>query len=162
MFDKIKTTAEVKAEYLRLMEAASFTGANTEKVDKAYLKRLEELNGQIIVGSDGKEHTYHFNPKTETRAIATIQTLLEMKMDDVKIELIGTWVWASGTTKPHKEELKKLGMLWHSKRGRWYWRVRGGPRKFSGLAFATVRKMHGAKEYEAEKKQPASKEWRDF
>jgi hypothetical protein len=154
MFDNLSTSSEVKSEYRRLIEIAVFAGTETADVDEAYLNRLEELNGQVTTGADGKEHTYRFNPNVEKQTLAVLQTLLAMQMDNVKIELVGTWVWASGNTRPHKENLKKAGLIWHGKRKRWYHRVRGGPRKYSGLPFAAVRKMHGSQEYEAEKKKP--------
>ena len=43
-------------------------------------------------------------------------------MDGVELELCGLWLWLSGNTKPHKEEIKKLGFKWASKKKKWYWR----------------------------------------
>ena len=153
MFDNFKTSAEVKAEYMRLLEVAALVGTDFGDLDKAYLGRLEELSGQITMGTDGKEHTYRYNEKTEKKIQAALQALLALKMDNVKIELVGTWVWASGDTRPHKEELKKAGLIWHGKRKLWYWRVRGGPRKYTGLPFNDLRKLYGSKEYKPEESQ---------
>ena len=43
-------------------------------------------------------------------------------MNGVKIEIIGTWVWCSGDTDAHKENLKELGFKKKAGlSGAWYW-----------------------------------------
>ena len=42
------------------------------------------------------------------------------KMADVDYNIEGTWMWVSGNTKPHREELKKFGLRWAPKRKMWY------------------------------------------
>lgn len=41
-------------------------------------------------------------------------------MNDVYFNIEGTWMWVSGNTKPHREELKRLGLRWAPKRKMWY------------------------------------------
>lgn len=41
-------------------------------------------------------------------------------MADVELEIEGTWMWVSGNTKPHREELKKFGLRWAPKKKMWY------------------------------------------
>ena len=41
-------------------------------------------------------------------------------MKDVEYNIEGTWLWVSGNTKPHREELKRLGLRWAPKRKMWY------------------------------------------
>ena len=41
-------------------------------------------------------------------------------MSDVWFTIEGTWMWVSGNTKPHREELKRLGLRWAPKRKMWY------------------------------------------
>ena len=43
-----------------------------------------------------------------------------MRMDDIVIEIIGCFVWVTGNTKPHREQLKALRFQWHSKKIAWY------------------------------------------
>lgn len=45
-----------------------------------------------------------------------------MQMAEIEIEVCGIWVWLSGDTKPHKEELKAAGFRWAAKKKRWYFR----------------------------------------
>ena len=47
---------------------------------------------------------------------------------DVKIELCGSWLWISGDTKPHKDNLKRIGCRWSNNKKQWYWRPPGSGR----------------------------------
>ena len=38
--------------------------------------------------------------------------VVNTKMENVSIEVIGAFLWVSGNTKPYKEELKALNMKW--------------------------------------------------
>lgn len=42
------------------------------------------------------------------------------KIEALNLELCGTWLWISGDTKPHKEELKEVGAHWAPKKKMWY------------------------------------------
>jgi len=48
-----------------------------------------------------------------------------MKMDDIVIEIIGSFVWVTGNTRPYKERLKTLKFQWHSKKVAWYLKPEG-------------------------------------
>ena len=41
-------------------------------------------------------------------------------MEAVYYNIEGTWMWVSGNTKPHREELKKFGLRWAPKKQKWY------------------------------------------
>ena len=50
-----------------------------------------------------------------------------MKIPEIVIEICGSWIWVSGNTKPHKEEIKAVHTgdslkkpIWHSKKEMWY------------------------------------------
>lgn len=38
----------------------------------------------------------------------------------LEIEIVGTWLWVSGETKPIKETLKQMGFWWCAKHKAWY------------------------------------------
>jgi len=42
-------------------------------------------------------------------------------LEGLFVELVGTWIWVSGNTFPHKEILKELGFKWASKKMMWSW-----------------------------------------
>jgi hypothetical protein len=39
----------------------------------------------------------------------------------LEVELCGLWVWVSGDTKSHKEELKAAGFKWSPNKSAWYY-----------------------------------------
>lgn len=43
--------------------------------------------------------------------------------NDITIELVGSWIWVSGNTKPYKEQLGKngLGLVYARKKKMWYY-----------------------------------------
>lgn len=58
---------------------------------------------------------------TETpEAYATIIEAL-IRMSGLVIELCGSWLWVTGNTKEHKEELKALGFRYSSNKQAWYY-----------------------------------------
>jgi hypothetical protein len=61
----------------------------------------------------------------EEGAYEQLLATLAMLPAKIRVELIGTWVWVSGDTKPVKEELKKLGFSWHAKKICWYLALSG-------------------------------------
>ena len=67
----------------------------------------------------------HTPPRGATESTETADQFKDlitqlMRMDDIVIEVIGCFVWVTGDTKPHKEQLKALGFKWHSKKAAWY------------------------------------------
>ena len=78
-----------------------------------------------------------------------------LKLNNIKIEVIGCFVWVSGDTKPHKDSLKKLGFKWHAKKKVWYLSPneyrRFGKKEYS---LDAIRKMYGV-QYEGSVKQDA-------
>lgn len=40
----------------------------------------------------------------------------------IVIELIGNWIWVSGNTYPHRQQLKELGFMFAPKKTMWYFR----------------------------------------
>lgn len=41
--------------------------------------------------------------------------------ENVIIEVVGSWIWLQGDTKPIKDFLKELGFKWASKKKQWYY-----------------------------------------
>ena len=44
-----------------------------------------------------------------------------VKMQGVKVELCGSWLWITGETKNYKEQLKAIGCLWSANKAAWYY-----------------------------------------
>lgn len=67
-----------------------------------------------------------------------------INLDGVEIEIIGHWVWLSGNTFVHKENIKNAGFFWSKKHKKWYWN--GGTkksRKHSRMDMNMIKFVHG-------------------
>jgi len=45
-----------------------------------------------------------------------------LNLSGITIEVCGSWVWVSGNTKPHKDNIKAAGGKWAPKKQEWYFR----------------------------------------
>lgn len=153
-FQDCNTPAEVKTLYRKLaFQHHPDHGGDTEtmkQVNSQYQEALSNLNGYKFKGTDGKERTYRYNATVEKEAMNKIYELLALKMQGVTIELIGTWVWIHGNTKPYKEELKGLKCRWHSKRVKWYWHNKNYRTRYANCDFNTLRHTYGVAEFDSE------------
>lgn len=43
------------------------------------------------------------------------------QIEGITIDLMGSWLWIGGDTKPNREALKAAGCRWAPKKGLWYW-----------------------------------------
>lgn len=46
--------------------------------------------------------------------------LKHCKLDNVKVKVVGTWIWVSGDTKQYAEKLKNVGLRFATKKKVWY------------------------------------------
>ena len=149
-FSGLSTVAEIKKEYRRLaLLNHPDIGGDTRTmqiINEQYHNVLKSCDGQTSIGSDKKQHTYRYNYDIEQELVDKIRELLALQMNDVYIELIGTWVWITGSTKQYKEKLKELKCQWHSKRGAWYFRRFTYRRRYSNKSFEELRYMYGTQD----------------
>lgn len=98
-----------------------------KSINMAYHSALKWADGYVRTGEDGKNHTYHYDRASEQEIIEKISQVLHSGITGITVELIGSWVWIGGNTKPHKDKLGKsgLGFMWHSTRSLWYWKPVG-------------------------------------
>ena len=128
-FTNCTTVEEIKKQYRSLaFQFHPDYGGDVEKMkalNNEYEKALQKANGTKTIDDNGIEHTYHYHEDTEKAIITMIDALLSLQMVDVDIWLIGTWLWVLGNTRPYKDLLKGLKLIWHAKRGAWYYRPEG-------------------------------------
>jgi len=106
-FKSARTVAEIKYCYRQL--ADRFHPDRPEgdlgvmqMINSQYLKALEGCDNQRS-HSCGQTYTYHFDEIIEASVIEMLDILHSLKMQDVEIYLIGTWLWVSGSkTKDYK------------------------------------------------------------
>ncbi|MGR3178692.1 MAG: hypothetical protein ACUZ8E_11600 [Candidatus Anammoxibacter sp.] len=159
MFSQYKTVSETKQAYKKLaflLHPDRKNGSHEAFVSMQalYLAKLKSLHGQTSTGFDKKEHTYYYNQAVESEVMEKITELLNLKANDIDIELCGVWLWVSGNTRAYKEKLKKLALRWHSSRGKWYFHTKTNrKRKMSKMSMDQIRYAYGSRSFEAEKQE---------
>ena len=118
-FSNCKNLDELKKQYRRLaMKYHPDMGGSTEimqQINAEHDTLFEMLKKQHNASAD----EYHKTTETPEEFRSVIDFL--MKFDDLEVELVGSWVWCGGNTKPHKDELKAAGFRWSQNKSRWYW-----------------------------------------
>lgn len=142
--DSIKTLEELKKEYRRMaLKLHPDVGGSNED--------MKELNAEYDIMFK-KVSSVHMNmegkfyeketEETPNEFIDLIEKLIHM--DGIEIEIIGCFVWVSGDTKPHKDDLKALGFRWHNKKKCWYKAPKDyRPRSRRDYSMDEIREMYG-------------------
>lgn len=115
---------ELKAQYRRLCKIHHPDAGGSTEVMQAINAEHDELfeilkreqNARAEADPTGKTR-YTTETPEEFRTI--IEHLL--RFPDLVVELCGCWLWISGETKAHKEELKAMGCQWSRNKQAWYW-----------------------------------------
>ena len=152
-FTHCENLEDLKAEYKRLaMENHPDRGGKTEimqEVNNEYEIMFERLKN---IHRSAKNETY----TTQTESTETPQEFIEIinqliRMNGIKIELIGRWIWVSGNTFLYKDTLKALNFKWAAQKKSWAWH-KEEDRKLSHKTFEMdkIREMFGSKTFETE------------
>lgn len=119
-FEKIETLEELKTQYKKLaMKHHPDRGGDLETMQEinAEYDRLFIKVKDIHKNKAGA--TFTRETKEAPEEFRNIINEL-FKMAGVQFEIVGCFIWVMGETKPHKDNLKKLGFRWHSQKCCWY------------------------------------------
>ena len=137
----VTTLEELKKEYKRLaMQYHPDLGGDTE-IMKAINNEYDYLFELLKFTHKNKDGEYYTKENTQDAAAETpevwkdiINSLIQLHMIDVTVEVIGSFLWISGNTKPYKDQLKALKFKWSTNKSAWYL-APDGYRKSSKLTF---------------------------
>jgi hypothetical protein len=92
---------------------------------------------------------YHQTTETAEEFRESITALLNI--GDIVVELCGSWLWISGNTKEHKDELKALSCRWSDNKKMWYWRHPEDGRAYrkSKTSMSDIRTKYGSQVFTA-------------
>lgn len=150
-FVNVKTLDELRSIYRKLaMEHHPDRGGSTrdmQEINAEYEYLSKYLIDNNTTFSEGRKHYEHYVSEE-------IRTKLNevIFMEEVTIEVIGSWIWITGNTRPLKEDLKAKGFKFSPNKIAWYWYY-GDYHKFSNRRFSLddIREMWGSEEVEKQK-----------
>ena len=142
--NNINTLEELKKAYRQwAMKLHPDMGGSGEEM-KILNAEYEQLFARVKdthTNKNGEEYRKESN-ESSSDFINIINELI--RLNNIHIEIIGSFLWVSGETKPYRETLKKLGLKWHSKKECWFLSPDGyrrhGKREYS---MGEIREMYG-------------------
>lgn len=144
-FRNCKTIEDVKETYRKLAKKLHpDCGGNAEEFKKMSAEYTTAYNRFKNVHRD---QTADREEKTEYTAEEFADIINKViHLDGVEIEIVGTWVWLSGNTYPHRETIKAAGFFFSSKHKKWYYNGNTKKsKKHSKLTYEQVKDIHGCK-----------------
>mgnify|MGYP002660761647 FL=1 len=106
----VSTLEELKKMYKKLaLEMHPDCGGNEEEM-KVLNNEYDELFKKLKNTHRNFEGETYTKETTETpeEFKEIIEKLFKLKMEQVEIEIIGSFIWLTGNTKPYKDELKAM------------------------------------------------------
>lgn len=147
-FKNCKTIEDVKEVYRKLAKKLHpDCGGNAEEFKKMSAEYTTAYNRFKNIHRDQKndqEEKTEYREYTAEEFADIINKVIHL--DGVEIDIVGTWVWLSGNTYPHRETIKAAGFFFSSKHKKWYYNGNTKKsRKHSKLTYEQVKDIHGCK-----------------
>jgi DnaJ-class molecular chaperone len=148
-FTNINTLDELKAEYRRLAMKHHPDRGGDDATMKAINNEHDELFEILKMQHNNAADEYHQTTETAEEFREIITALLNI--GDIVVELCGSWLWISGNTKEHKDELKALSCRWSDNKKMWYWRHPEDGRAYrkSKTSMSDIRTKYGSQVFTA-------------
>lgn len=146
-FEGVKTLDELKAVYRKLAMANHPDRGGNPEIMKAINAQHDELFETLKAAHNAAADEYH--KTTETAAEFRNIVSLLIRLDGLKIELCGAWLWISGNTYTHKDTLKAAGCKWSRNKNSWYWHHPEGTHKYhrGKATMNDIRAKYGSVEF---------------
>ena len=121
-FNNPETLEDLKKQYKHLaMKHHPDMGGSTQDM-QGINAEYEQLFAMLKDTHKNAEGKFYQARTATTETAAEFMDIIEqlIHMEGIEIEICGSWVWVTGDTKPHKEELKALHFYWSKNKCAWY------------------------------------------
>ena len=115
-FSNPETLEDLKKQYHRLAMKHHPDVGGTEQAMKEINAEYEKLFTSLKDTHKNAEGEFYQSRTATTETAAEFMDIIEklIHMDGIEIEVCSSWVWVTGDTRPHKDELKALAFRWSS------------------------------------------------
>ena len=150
-FENIKTVEQLKKEYHKLCTLHHPDNGGNSEI-------MKEING-VYTSLFNKLKFCQETEQTENNTYETPEEIIEIidklvKMQDLQIEICGSWIWISGNTYPNRTQLKEIGCKYAPKKKLWYWHNQDKKIKNKkSKSIEEIREKYGSQKIFAEKRQ---------
>lgn len=144
-FEECKTQDEFKQRYRELAKQNHPDLGGCSEAMKAindeYEKEFRENYRKSGAKYEGVDVEDLLNEDRELRE----KLYAVLGINGIDIELVGTWIWIEGDSRPVKDVLKRNGFRWARKKSAWYFHT-GAYRKRGKKSFTLdeIRSRHGS------------------
>ena len=142
-----QTAEEVKKMYRALAQIHHpDNGGSNEAmaiINNEYSELFDKLK-DIHTNAQGETYTKQTS-ETPEQFINIINQLI--RFENILIEIIGSFIWVSGETKPYKDTIKEMGFRWSQNKQSWYLAPEGYKRRnHRNYSMDEIRGMYGSQE----------------
>ncbi len=150
---KPTTYEELKRLYHKLALLHHPDCGGTQEAMKAVNNEYDYLFPLLKDKHTSKDNVEYTRETTETADAwkDIINALIALRMKNVLCEIIGSFIWLSGNTRPYKDALKGLGFKWSSNKSAWYLPPKDYKRQSrKTFAMEDIRGMYGSRAVETD------------
>lgn len=122
-FNDCRTAEQVRSRFTELAKKLHpDCGGDAAEFRNMMDEYRKAFNMYKDIHTTAEGETYESREKT-TETPETFSDIIEkvIHFTDVKIEIIGSWIWLSGNTMIYKDQIKEIGFWWSKTKKAWYY-----------------------------------------
>lgn len=119
-----------------------------------YHEVLKSFEGTKLKNhATGQEYSYRYDAGKEGALADKLSEVFSLKLQNITVKLVGSWLWVEGATEGQKKVLRGVGLKLSKDHGRHFWHVgvdRGIFRQKTGMQFDDIESRYGVERREGE------------
>lgn len=150
-FENVNNLEELRKQYKKLLKKFHPDNGGSEEAVKEINTEYERLFKALSSKKEEGDKNYSNNKKYDYKADLKLREVLnKIIMLDVEIEICGSWIWVSGNTYGHKDQLKAAGLRYSGSKKKWYYGEYSSKRRTS-IPMEKIRDLYGSEKVQNEK-----------